>query len=185
MKLINRYKKLSLWNKIYVWGSIASIISVLFILLSKIPSLKERQVFSNSAESENVLDPKNLAEKSIAYSSNNCPSPNEIYRKIKKGPDINRKAIADSYIGQKVEWICKIESIVPRSNDIVTIYCSYKNIYPLIDFDIKSSDYPKLVRINSNKKNFIRLKGTIREYCLISNGISLNVQYLEIYESRN
>jgi len=33
MKLIYRYKKLSFWNKLSVWGSIASILGIMFFFI--------------------------------------------------------------------------------------------------------------------------------------------------------
>lgn len=183
MKLVSRYKKLTLWNKIALWGAIASIIGIpLSIIFTQI---------NQQAYTINIVDlpsdtvNKENEKKSNFYSSVNCPSPTEIYRKINSGPDLNRKAIANSYIGQKVEWICKFNGIFTRPNGIIRILCKYEAFFPGIDFYIKSADYPNIIRLDSHKENFLKVKGTIEEYSFLASSITLDVTFLKIYEDVN
>lgn len=95
MKLRERYKRLTLWNKIAFWGSIASVVGVVLtvytIFNAPKPVMNEKwksafeELENKKSENENVIVSRNfriLKEKGATLTLGPCPSPNCFVFKI-------------------------------------------------------------------------------------------------------
>ena len=72
MKLLARYKKLNSWNKLYVWGSIASIVALIAFFVWPAPKSETHSVVQNVSHSPNSV---NVAAETVVIGEPPIPGP--------------------------------------------------------------------------------------------------------------
>jgi len=84
-------------------------------------------------------------------------SPLVIKNKIKDSPLLQQHVVADAYIGRRVTWKIKIDSL-REYDEIYSVSASPfgDSSYPTIDFDVKVEDYPILKSIRADETAFIK-----------------------------
>ena len=130
MNLILRYKKLTFWNKIALWGSLASIVALVFTFL---PKKQNMELIKNAQEIKSVLDKQLSLQENLSLTEQNKAIV-EYNQLISKFTDIifkkvfaKKKVFLKTSKEQRKEALNTVESVIDNVliNSIVINSDSY------------------------------------------------------------
>jgi hypothetical protein len=107
MKLLTRYRKLNLWNRLSVWGTIASVAGLVVAVGT--------MVWSNGGPKMLSVEPMPpMSTATLDTTPIRESSARELLRYLEELPPLQRNVVeSSSYLGRRVNWRGRLQDIVP------------------------------------------------------------------------